>query len=160
MRRELKAYSQLLETITASVKSIYDNPEFKELIGKRYNEAQEATRLQSQYFEQQVWKNVARSFNSGVKDQRTDFNRPVLDAVPASWTIKVGDREAIIKAAESNPEEDAEEHEDVVCMVCFDGNSTDSNRILFCDGCNSAMHQSCYGIAEIPEGDFLCDRCK
>ena len=34
------------------------------------------------------------------------------------------------------------------------------NRIVYCDGCNAAVHQACYGVAEIPEGDFYCDRCR
>jgi hypothetical protein len=32
-------------------------------------------------------------------------------------------------------------HEDAVCMCCFDGSSLEGNRILFCDGCNAALHQ-------------------
>lgn len=31
---------------------------------------------------------------------------------------------------------------------------------MFCDGCNAAIHQACYGVSEIPEGDFFCDRCR
>ncbi|KAJ1413194.1 PHD-zinc-finger like domain-containing protein, partial [Ochromonadaceae sp. CCMP2298] len=46
------------------------------------------------------------------------------------------------------------------CMVCFDGASVENNRILFCDGCNAALHQRCYGVRRIPDGDFLCDRCQ
>ena len=45
-------------------------------------------------------------------------------------------------------------------MVCFDGGVADHNTVIFCDGCNSSVHQACYGITEIPEGDFFCDRCQ
>jgi hypothetical protein len=45
-------------------------------------------------------------------------------------------------------------------MVCFDGSSSENNRIVFCDGCNASIHQICYGITEIPEGDYYCDRCR
>ena len=45
-------------------------------------------------------------------------------------------------------------------MCCFDGTSVEGNRILFCDGCNAALHQVCYGVHTIPEGDFYCDRCQ
>ena len=36
------------------------------------------------------------------------------------------------------------------------------NAILLCDGrgCKVALHQQCCGIADIPEGDWLCDGCE
>lgn len=46
-----------------------------------------------------------------------------------------------------------------LCHVCFTGNSTDTDRIVFCEGCNVAVHQSCYDVATVPQGDWYCDRC-
>ncbi len=36
-----------------------------------------------------------------------------------------------------------------------------SNAILLCDGdgCMAAVHQQCYGVASIPEGEWRCDGC-
>ena len=45
------------------------------------------------------------------------------------------------------------------CGVCFDGDSYDDNQILFCDKCDIAVHQLCYGIRKIPEGDWICRSC-
>ena len=52
-----------------------------------------------------------------------------------------------------------QDDDDAVCGVCFDGTTYDDNAVVFCDLCNVAIHQRCYGVDKIPEGDFFCDRC-
>ena len=39
---------------------------------------------------------------------------------------------------------------DAVCDICFDGEVTPENQIIFCDTCNVAVHQGCYGIEKVP----------
>lgn len=49
--------------------------------------------------------------------------------------------------------------EDFECEICGDGETTSSNLIVMCDGCDLAVHQDCYGVPHIPEGPWLCRRC-
>lgn len=50
--------------------------------------------------------------------------------------------------------------EELECAVCMIGDSDDLNQILFCDRCNVAVHQTCYGVRLIPEGEWYCQPCE
>ncbi|KAL5013057.1 hypothetical protein ScPMuIL_011608 [Solemya velum] len=49
--------------------------------------------------------------------------------------------------------------EDIVCDVCRSPESEENNEMVFCDGCDICIHQACYGIQKIPEGNWLCRTC-
>lgn len=47
----------------------------------------------------------------------------------------------------------------IVCDVCRSPDAEDGNEMVFCDSCNICVHQACYGIPVIPDGEWKCKPC-
>lgn len=46
------------------------------------------------------------------------------------------------------------------CSKCLKNEEPDDiDEMLLCDGCDLAMHVSCAGLSEVPDGDWLCGSC-
>lgn len=65
----------------------------------------------------------------------------------------------IVSVVCPKPEGTTQEQISELCDVCYGGDSQEGNVIVFCDNCNVAVHQACYGIAEVPKGEWLCNKC-
>ncbi|CAF0873574.1 unnamed protein product [Didymodactylos carnosus] len=51
------------------------------------------------------------------------------------------------------------EGDDIVCDICLLPDADEHNEMVFCERCNSCVHQACYGINFIPSGTWLCRAC-
>ncbi|KAI0161148.1 origin recognition complex subunit 4 C-terminus-domain-containing protein [Hypoxylon sp. FL1284] len=49
--------------------------------------------------------------------------------------------------------------DDEVCAICSKPDSEPPNEIIFCENCDMAVHQKCYNVPVIPEGDWICRTC-
>ncbi|EFO21171.1 PHD-finger family protein [Loa loa] len=54
---------------------------------------------------------------------------------------------------------DAEFDENVCCDICRQPDYEEDDKIIFCDGCNVGVHQSCYGLDSVPSDEWLCQKC-
>ena len=109
----------------------------------------EQDRLVRQYRQLVAIQSIKKSFLRGFCDREVGFNK------------RKGARdEEVEDASESSLSGESDgDAEDVLCQVCMNGESSDHDQILYCDRCNIAVHQSCYGVQEVPEGDFFCELC-
>ena len=151
-RELISTQNELLATIDHN--NYYANNIVSYVDGERSMEVEDFN-INKKYWQYKTLKLVMCALAKGVDDKYAGFNKYADVEVPKSWLIATEGR----PAAEVDPVANQDDEDDAICLVCFFGESTETNPIIFCDCCNIAVHQACYGIKEIPEGDFFCDRC-
>jgi hypothetical protein len=160
IRHDLFHLQQLVQITSQAIQFSQLLPNFQKIYSKIEEKSLkdlEAQKTITSYERQRIWGYISRGLYRGVRDQSPDFNQATLASLPASWTIRVEGRPELSTHDDTSNEVI---QTDTVCMCCFDGiTSEDCNKIIFCDGCNSSLHQMCYGIHEVPEGDYYCQRC-
>eukprot|EP00884_Botryococcus_braunii_P021772 jgi/Botrbrau1/8279/Bobra.0251s0008.1 len=80
-------------------------------------------------------------------------SQPSAEGSPLSLE-PLPDEEMVDKLADRHMDD-----EEALCAVCGEGHSVEPNVIVFCERCEVGVHQDCYGIALVPEGDWLCWPC-
>ena len=102
-----------------------------------------------------------RSLLGQVSGERTRFESEAMKRADQKRILDeyqaiLDRRKEIDMAWQSQRDQDM----DAVCEICNDGEVTPDNQILFCEACNVAVHQICYGIERVPEGDYYCITCR
>jgi hypothetical protein len=76
-------------------------------------------------------------------------NLPIKNPTKTSTGIILSRAE---EERDSNPD-------DIVCLICNDGDYEDHDLIVYCSSCGMTVHQSCYGIVVLPQDDWICYPC-
>ncbi|GAQ91848.1 FYVE/PHD zinc finger-containing protein [Klebsormidium nitens] len=114
----------------------------------------------------QVWQeeDVAQQRSSSAAQQKqsaTVAKQKLLSASPVSKAKKRPATETSSAPLVTSVLSPLLDENDEPCDVCYEGDSDELNEILFCDGCDVAVHQNCYGVATVPRGEepWFCLRC-
>jgi len=73
----------------------------------------------------------------------------------AAWKAPVAGPGGLVDPLATRGRED-----EALCAVCAEGHSEAPNQIVFCERCDIAVHQKCYGISRVPDGEWLCWPCR
>ncbi|GAB0089576.1 Bromodomain [Sergentomyia squamirostris] len=93
-----------------------------------------------------------------INEKRSDQGLNTVSVDALELLMDRLEKESYFQAA-ANGQSGSVVDDDAVCCICMDGECQNTNVILFCDMCNLAVHQDCYGVPYIPEGQWLCRRC-
>ncbi len=147
---------EILERGDSNLNTSYSRPENHYI---RYNEPTEEELYETVEYDMdemdRAWLDMYNQEKK--KDHRTDVTsflfESIMDRLEKEWYC-------LIQGVSGPSTEDVILPEDSACAVCDDTEVENSNAIVFCDGCNVAVHQDCYGIPYIPEGQWLCKKCQ
>eukprot|EP00118_Oscarella_pearsei_P029022 m.3485 g.3485 ORF g.3485 m.3485 type:complete len:764 (+) comp9467_c0_seq1:103-2394(+) len=77
----------------------------------------------------------------------------------AVTTLELSCHENLVNTIATEEKLGIEYDASIVCDVCREPDGEDGNEMIFCDSCNVCVHQACYGVRVIPEGNWLCRSC-
>jgi len=104
-------------------------------------------RVDSELVQDLVYNNQIReSYLNFIKKRHDDYKKSLIKRIPI---MKFKDAQKI-QADEAI----------CVCVICNNGDYEDKDLIVYCSRCELTVHQSCYGITDIPNEDWLCETCR
>ncbi|KAG0649440.1 Origin recognition complex subunit 4 [Hyphodiscus hymeniophilus] len=65
-----------------------------------------------------------------------------------------------VKPVGDIPQQGTELADDIACAFCKGLDSDKGNEIILCESCDFAIHLKCYGLSQVPKGDWLCRDCE
>ncbi|KAL4172851.1 hypothetical protein KRP22_008013 [Phytophthora ramorum] len=90
-------------------------------------------------------------------DENVNPEDPILSPKPRTTVdIDAAQQPPQSERKDTEPEQEDEDG----CSICLESESYHDDPIVFCDGCNVAVHQFCYGIRTVPSDKWFCDVCK
>lgn len=142
-------------------------PDARELLGELVFELEE--RLENdasdvfllaalQKFAQEVELLADDAACSDLQRQPTDLQLKPSDLRPKAVAKQVS-RPIQAPKTQVTAVTEAKAEEDERCGVCGMRDSPENDPIVLCEICGVAVHQTCYRIDELPEGDWLCQPC-
>ncbi|KAL3922397.1 MAG: hypothetical protein SGILL_002227 [Bacillariaceae sp.] len=106
---------------------------------------------------------MARNLLSNAVEERIAYEQPEARHRRAESERILKENEDMVRRRQEMDrvwQDQLEQDMNAVCSICNDGEVTPDNQILFCEACNVAVHQMCYGIEKIPDGDYYCIPCR
>ncbi|KAJ2855886.1 hypothetical protein J3B02_001920 [Coemansia erecta] len=140
----------------SNVRGIYQRPEAHYVRNTEMTEKDLASQVE--YDLDDVDREWLRRLN-GSRTAGVELSAPALEAALDSLEKEWFDVAKDVQKAISALQQERLPAEESACAICGEEECDNTNAIVFCDGCNLAVHQDCYGVPYIPEGQWLCRRC-
>ncbi|KAI0387734.1 origin recognition complex subunit 4 C-terminus-domain-containing protein [Hypomontagnella monticulosa] len=100
------------------------------------------------------------AFNEGESGKENEIF--FEDIQPTATKSRTREKIPSVVVDDKPPSDDEaveESDDDEVCAICSKPDSEPPNEIIFCENCDMAVHQKCYNVPVIPEGDWICRNC-